>query len=194
MRTRGKAILWCLAIAVLVTGGGLSLHAAHELHEEEHSEKRGHGSRKGGHGRPDQASASADATGSSAYSAACGSCHMAYPPQLLPASAWKPIVFGDHFGTELPLDDAQKQSIYAWLGANAADFGAGRLAQKARKHISGQQAGRITEIPYLQRKHRKIGEAVFNRPGIGSFSNCKACHPGAEQGDFEDDHVRIPGQ
>jgi len=29
--------------------------------------------------------------------------------------------------------------------------------------------------------------------GVGSFARCEACHRGAEQGDFDEHGVRIPG-
>jgi hypothetical protein len=51
---------------------------------------------------------------------------------------------------------------------------------------------RITEIPYIQAKHRKINTDVFEREPIGSLSNCSACHVTADQGVFEDDDVKIP--
>ena len=33
---------------------------------------------------------------------------------------------------------------------------------------------------------------MFKRQSVGSFSNCLACHKGAEQGDFDDDRAAIP--
>ncbi len=43
-----------------------------------------------------------------AYKQECGSCHLAYPPGLLPASSWQRLM-GDlphHFGTDASLDAA----------------------------------------------------------------------------------------
>ena len=51
---------------------------------------------------------------------------------------------------------------------------------------------RITEIPYIQAKHRKINQDVFQWESIGSLSNCSACHVTAEKGIYEDDDVKIP--
>ena len=38
----------------------------------------------------------------------CGSCHLAYPPELLPASSWRRIMAGldRHFGADASLDAA----------------------------------------------------------------------------------------
>lgn len=51
---------------------------------------------------------------------------------------------------------------------------------------------RITEVPYFQRKHRKIGPDVVARPAVKTLANCAACHQGAQDWDFDDDRVKIP--
>ena len=57
----------------------------------------------------------------------------------------------------------------------------------------GRTPNRITEIPYIQDKHRKISPAVFKRPSIGSFSRCSACHIGVDKGaDFNGHSATIP--
>ena len=184
MNIRQKSIILSLLVIALMAGGSLILHASHDRHDSEHAEKAGHGNRADDHARPGQTMPNRNGLANQEYSAACGSCHMAYPPQLLPAASWREIVNGDHFGVTLPLAEEQRDKILTWLEQNDVQSGSGKLAKKARKHLRGQQVGRITEIAYLQRKHRKIDDAVFKRPSIGSFSNCKACHPGAEQGRF----------
>jgi len=63
------------------------------------------------------------ATRDAAWAEECGACHVAYPPQLLPAASWTRIMDGlaDHFGenAELPADTANR--IRAYLVAHAAD-------------------------------------------------------------------------
>ena len=51
---------------------------------------------------------------------------------------------------------------------------------------------RITDIPYIRRKHHELDSAVFNRESIGSSANCTACHITAEKGIYDDDDVKIP--
>jgi hypothetical protein len=51
---------------------------------------------------------------------------------------------------------------------------------------------RITEVPYIKGKHRKITASVLDKPSIGSLSNCTACHRRAEEGNYDEDFVTIP--
>jgi len=51
---------------------------------------------------------------------------------------------------------------------------------------------RITDIPYIRRKHHELDPALFNRESIGSLANCTACHITAEKGIYDDDDVKIP--
>ena len=53
----------------------------------------------------------------------CGSCHLAFPPQMLPARSWDRIMhsLGDHFGEDASLGEAARADIAAYLRANAAD-------------------------------------------------------------------------
>jgi hypothetical protein len=51
---------------------------------------------------------------------------------------------------------------------------------------------RITDIPYIRKKHREINPGVLNRESIGSLSNCIACHTTAGEGIYDDDNVNIP--
>ena len=57
------------------------------------------------------------------YVKECGSCHMVYPPELLPARSWAKIMgsLQDHFGDSAQLDAATQQRIHDYLVAHAAD-------------------------------------------------------------------------
>ena len=129
-----------------------------------------------------------------AYEQACGACHMAYPPMLLPAASWRSLVpdSGEHFGDRLPLSAAELQSLRTWLTTHAADNSSSKRARKIMESLGGQNPQRVSEVPYIQRKHRKVDPTVFARPAVGGLANCAACHPGARSGDFRDDDVRIP--
>src|SRR6478752_5259908 len=53
----------------------------------------------------------------------CGACHMAYPPQFLPARSWQAIMqaLPRHFGENAGLDPEAARKIREYLAANAAD-------------------------------------------------------------------------
>lgn len=124
----------------------------------------------------------------------CGACHFAYQPGLLPSGSWEKILSNlpSHFGEEITLEEKSKNSIKEYLQANAAEHSSAKRAKKILKSLGGQAPLRITETPYIREKHRKLDPSIFNKPSIGSRSNCVACHSTAEQGNYDDDFVKIP--
>ena len=131
---------------------------------------------------------------STAYSESCGACHFAYQPQLLPSGSWSKILadLADHFGEAIELDPESKKIIAEYLKANAADYSSTKLSTKIMKSIGNQTPQRITEVPYIQKKHHEISQDVIKRESIGSLSNCSACHTTAERGIYDDDNVKTP--
>lgn len=133
-------------------------------------------------------SAMAEPSGSVAtnksWKAECGSCHVAYPPNLLPASSWRQIMAGlrQHFGADASVDAASAAEIGAFLERNA---GGGKR---------GGESGslRITETRWFVRKHDEVAPSTWKSPRVKTAANCSACHSGAERGDFDEDAVRIP--
>jgi hypothetical protein len=121
----------------------------------------------------------------------CGACHFAYQPGLLPAGSWGKILnnLPSHFGEEVSLDGESKNIISQYLHANSAEHSSAKRARKILKSLSGQTPLRITETPYIREKHHELDSSIFSRQSIGSRSNCIACHPTAEQGNY----VRIKG-
>jgi nitrate/TMAO reductase-like tetraheme cytochrome c subunit len=120
-----------------------------------------------------------------AYKQECGSCHVAYPPALLPAQSWARIMRGldNHYGTDAALDLASHQSISSWLALHAGTYK--RVAQEPPQD-------RISRSAWFERKHRKIDVAVWALPSVKGAANCGACHAGADQGRFDDDDLRAP--
>ena len=120
----------------------------------------------------------------------CGSCHMAFPPQLLPKRSWQRVVdtLAEHFGENAGLDEAQRRAVLDYLLANAADGPkAGRQGRKFSQGIPAAQTPlRITETPWWAREHRKVGADRWRDPQVKSKANCLACHAGADQGVFDD--------
>ena len=131
------------------------------------------------------------------YAKECGSCHMAYPPGLLPARSWQKLMgnLADHFGdnAELPAEDAA--AITDYLAKNAADRSNYRRSVKIDDSLSARQTPlRITQVPYIAGKHREIpARLVTGNPKVRSLSQCAACHTKAEAGSFSERDINIPG-
>jgi nitrate/TMAO reductase-like tetraheme cytochrome c subunit len=125
------------------------------------------------------------ATSLNAYRQECASCHMAYPPGLLPAESWRRIIrsLDNHYGTDASLDAQPAREIEQWLSANSATF------KRARE---APAENRITRSAWFTREHREIPAHVWQRAAVRSPANCNACHARAEQGRFSDDEVRLP--
>lgn len=119
------------------------------------------------------------------YKQECGSCHMPYPPALLPKKSWEEIMSGlqKHFGIDASLSQQEMEQISSWLNSHAGTY-------KRVKDVPLDN--RITKSEWFQRKHRKIHSKEFLAPAIKSPANCNACHKKAEQGNFDDDEVLIP--
>jgi hypothetical protein len=115
------------------------------------------------------------------YRAECGSCHVAYPPALLGADAWRTIMNGldRHFGTNASVGEARRTGLTAYLVAAAG----------TRK---GSDAPRITEARWFRKEHGEIAAATWHSRAVKSASNCEACHSQAAAGDFSERTVRIP--
>jgi len=128
------------------------------------------------------------------YKEQCGACHFAYQPELLNSDGWKKILASpdNHFGQSFDLNSEAKGVITGYLETNAAEKSRSEISHKIIKSLDRQIPMRITEIPYIRKKHRKIDPAVVKRQSIGSLSNCSACHKKAENGYYDDDAAVIP--
>lgn len=164
-----------LLVAGLAGGAAAWAHRHGEDEEHERHERREHGDRDG------RRSAVAALP---AYEQECGgSCHVAYPPGMLPAESWKRVMAGldKHYGSDASIDAATQKNIAAWLDANAS-----------RRTRTAPPEDRITRSAWFEHKHDEIRASVWQRKAVGSPANCAACHPRAEQGDFEEHDVKIP--
>ncbi len=131
------------------------------------------------------------------YKEECSSCHMAYPPGLLPARSWKKIMAGleSHFGDNAELEPDTFKSISEFLVSNSADDSNYRRSRKIMRSLSDKDVPiRISETPYIINKHDEIPDKLikYNKK-VNSLSNCSACHNKAEQGLFSEHGVNIPG-
>jgi len=128
------------------------------------------------------------------YAENCGACHIAYQPGLLPSGSWDKILddLSDHFGESIELNPESTRMISEYLKANAANSSSEKLSAKIMRSLGSQEPLRITEVPYIQRKHHEIQQNVLDRKAIGSLSNCAACHTTAENWIYDDDYIAIP--
>ena len=132
------------------------------------------------------------------YKEECGSCHMAYPPGLLPTRSWKIMMTGleDHFGENAELDSATTDELTRFLVNNSADAASNyRRSRKFMRDISNDSAPlRITKLDYFRHEHDEIPDRMIAaNPEVGSLGNCNACHQKAELGSFSEREIRIPG-
>ncbi|HKU71557.1 MAG TPA: diheme cytochrome c [Burkholderiales bacterium] len=118
------------------------------------------------------------------WQAECASCHIAYPPGLLPAQTWKRLMsqLDKHFGTDASLEPAAADEIGAYLERHAS---LGRRAPPAGSL-------RITESGWFLHEHDEVPPASWKLPAVKSAANCAACHTTAEQSDFRKRNIRIP--
>lgn len=176
----GRTGFIVLALLLLLGAGTAALlHADDERGRERHGKRQQH---------------TQVAPPNAEYAAACGECHFAYQPWLLPAASWQKLMDGldDHFGSAVVVTAAQKQNLRGYLTQNAADNSADGRGRKMLRGLNGQTPLRITETPCFTRKHKDLDAAVFKRPSVGGAGNCPACHSTAAQGDYDDDNITVP--
>jgi nitrate/TMAO reductase-like tetraheme cytochrome c subunit len=124
-----------------------------------------------------------------AFEEECGSCHMAFPPQMLHADSWRAMM-GDlahHFGSDASLDEKRRVAIADFLVANASGRKTGTTRDAAGKPLL-----RITETAHFVKEHREVGAATWKRASIKSPANCTACHAQAAAGDYNERSINIP--
>ena len=117
----------------------------------------------------------------------CGACHLAFPPQMLPARSWKKLMgdLANHFGENASLPEATRAEIAAYLAVNAGDAA---LSKQGRRFLRGIDAGqtplRITQTPFWQAAHEEVSAARFLSDAVKTPANCVACHRTAAKGVF----------
>ncbi len=101
-----------------------------------------------------------------AWQGECGSCHMAFPPELLSKSDWQSLMLhlDKHFGADASLEPKVRDEIAAFLERNAGS---------AWDHSSESQ--RITETSWFVHKHRSAIRMV-QKGRVKSLADCAACH------------------
>lgn len=131
------------------------------------------------------------------WNKSCSECHLAFHPGLLPIRSWARLMVqqSDHFGEDLALDEATITELLVYARENSADLEWSEAAWRMNSNISATETPlRITEVRYWKRKHKEMGDEIWQRKEIKSKANCGACHLDAKQGAFEDANMRIPGE
>lgn len=197
-----KLIKWLLiALSFLLFAGPMlptfaddDRHDRHDWHDDDDHRYR-HRERERKHHRENHHNGSSlKKVNHPVYKEQCGECHFAYQPELLPSASWKKILenLDDHFGDSVELDDESRRVISDHLTSNGAERSSSETAVKIMRSLGGRVPLRITDIKYIKDKHHEISAAILDRESIGSLSNCSACHIAAENGNYDDDNVRIP--
>lgn len=127
-----------------------------------------------------------------AFEEECGSCHLAYPPQMLHADSWRALMTGlsRHFGSDASLDEKRRVAIADFLVAHAG--GRKTSDNGDTRDAKGMPLLRISETARFERKHREIAAATWQRAAIKSRANCAACHAQAAAGDYSEHSISIP--
>lgn len=169
-------------------GGAREEHEEHEEHEEnEEGEHEGKSASTG----PSGVAPVTDVT----WQSECSSCHMAYPPGLLPARSWDLLLstLPQHFGDDASVDAATLDLLTKFARANAADASPYRLSAAIARASAGSTPQRILDIGWLREEHGEISPSRWrDNTAVRSLSNCVACHPGASSGRFNESEIAIP--
>jgi hypothetical protein len=113
------------------------------------------------------------------YADECGSCHVAYPAELLDTAGWRRIVDGltHHFGVDASPNPKPRAAIAAYLAQRAG---------RGRPFASSQAQPRLSTTAWFRFEHGAISPA-----GI-AFADCAACHVRADQGDYREGSLKLP--
>jgi len=126
---------------------------------------------------------------------ACGECHLAYHPTLLPARSWQRMLMEQnaHFEEDLDLEEETLTALRTFAVENAAESMLTEAAWNINNSTpSAQSPQRITKTLYWIEQHQSINDKIWQHPDVNFQGNCGACHLDAEQGTFEDAAMQLP--
>lgn len=119
------------------------------------------------------------------YRAECGSCHLAFPPQLLAAPDWQRLLAGldRHFGSDASVDQPIREEITRFLV---------RYAGSGSRLGNAGDPPRLTRTVRFVRKHDEVPRQLWSDPRVKSAANCEACHRGASDGRYSEHDLALP--
>jgi len=129
------------------------------------------------------------------YVKECGGCHMAFPPQLLPARSWRGVMgsLDAHFGDSAQLDTPTHRAISDYLATNAADGANNAESIAIMASIDGGATpDRISKVPYIEGLHAAVLDPRWNgTPRPKTLAECPVCHYRAGLGDFFERRFKV---
>lgn len=124
-----------------------------------------------------------------AFQSECGSCHVAFPPQLLGADDWRHVMraLDKHYGDNASLDEKTRQQLEDFLvrHAGGTKLGAGSTARPG-------EPPRLTQTDWFVRKHREVRSSDWQHPKVKTPANCVACHTKAAEGSYREREIVMP--
>ncbi|MEO5751343.1 MAG: cytochrome b/b6 domain-containing protein [Usitatibacter sp.] len=122
-------------------------------------------------------------TATQPWSKECGSCHLAYPPGLLPTRSWVRMLEEQdkHFAEDLGLSAAAVAKLTQAANTPAAAWGPWAISASAP---TSQAPQRITELDRWRAIHHRVPDERFKAKGVAGKHDCSACHRDAASGIF----------
>lgn len=172
-----KLIVSGVFLAMCVASAAVHAHDDEDEHRHQKHEHREHSK--------SESDRHASAATSPQLKDECGSCHIVYPPNLLPAESWRALMgnLNKHFGADASLDAATQKELRAEL-ENAAS--------NRSENAVGKPVLRISETRWFKREHDEVSARTWRNPKVKSAANCGACHTQAAQGKFNERDIRVP--
>lgn len=126
----------------------------------------------------------------------CASCHILYPPSLLPKESWTIMMANleEHFGDDASLNPDDTQNILSYLLENSAEYSTSEASVNILKTLQNKDTIAITQTPFWKKRHKDIDSKYFKSAKVKSKANCKACHLDVERGLIEDHNIKIPNR
>ena len=179
MKGMQKKIVFLIIFFLVLAG---TIYVALADHNPEHQKKHRHSPEN--HGEKQLAPVN-----NQTYKDQCGACHFAYQPELLPSASWEKILTGldNHFGQAIELDPDSNKAIAEYLKTQAAEKSTATVSVKIMQSVGSTTPLRITETPYIKKKHNEISPNALKKESIESLSNCLGCHKTAKKGIYLDD-------
>ncbi|HZP85387.1 MAG TPA: hypothetical protein VFB54_01105 [Burkholderiales bacterium] len=124
------------------------------------------------------------------YVKECGSCHIAYSPELLPSRSWQRVMGGlaDHFGESATVDAETQKRITDYLTAHAAEKGTNEQSVQIMRSLRADETPlRITQVPYIAGLHAAALEDLRGgTPRPHTLAECGVCHYKVQAGNYTD--------
>ncbi len=132
------------------------------------------------------------------YAKECGSCHMPFSPELLPARSWRRVMdgLGDHFGESAQVDAPTQESITQYLTAHAADRATNEQSMEIMHSLrAGDAPVRITQVPYIAGLHAAALDPLRGgNPRPKTLAECGVCHQDVASGNYTERRYSVTDQ